>query len=116
MGVAVSEGFLAEPLEVVHYTKLKDLVRKIGEIAGREGVEKVVVGVSEGEMAAESKNFSSVLAEKLNIPVTTFDETLTSKDAQKISLEVGVRRSKRREMEDAYAASIMLQNFLDSQG
>ncbi len=116
VGVAFSEGFLAEPLRVIKYSSLKSLVEKIKWIVESEGVERVVVGISEGEMGKESEEFSRSLGKVLNMPVETFDETLTSKDAQRFSLESGISRKKRREMEDAYAASLMLQNYLDSQG
>lgn len=114
VGIAISEGFLAEPLRVIRYSDINILSEQIKKIVREEGVEKAVVGVSEGEMGEESKNFSLSLSKTLKIPVETFDETLTSKEAQKISLESGISQKKRHEMEDAYAASLMLQNYLDS--
>ena len=49
----------------------------------------------------------------LNVPVETFDETLSTQDAQRMSKEAGIKQKRRHLMEDAYAAAIMLQNFLD---
>jgi putative Holliday junction resolvase len=49
----------------------------------------------------------------ISIPVVTFDETLSTKEAQILSKEAGIGQKKRHQMEDAYAATIMLQNFLD---
>ncbi len=113
VGLALAvEGF-AEPLEVIHYKDIDSLKEDIKKTVNDEDVGKIVVGISEAEMGKESLEFSRDLGRYFEIPVETFDETLTSKDAQKLSIEAGVKRKKRREMEDAYAASIMLQNYLD---
>lgn len=108
MGLAIGIGSLAEPLRVIHVSSFEDAVNKIKKEIETENPDKVIVGVSEREMGEESKRFAE------EIGAITFDETLTSRDAQKLSIEAGVNRKKRREMEDAYAASLMLQNYLDS--
>lgn len=114
VGIAVGVNGFAEPLKVIHYKEINSLMEDIKKASNDEGAEKIVVGVSEGDMARESLAFGEELSKYLGIPVTTFDETLSSKDAVKISIEAGVRQKKRREMEDAYAACLMLQNYLDS--
>ncbi len=112
--MAISEGKVAEPLYVIRYSDEKALGASIGRIIKEFETEKVVVGVSEGEMGEESKNFGQSLSQKLQIPVETFDETLSTHDAQRVSVEAGINRKKRKSMEDAYAAAIMLQGYLDA--
>lgn len=107
IGLATFEAGLAEPWKVINVTSFEDALEKTSQIIKEEGVTKVVVGVSEGQMGNESKKF----AEKLG--AETFDETLSTQDAQRLSIEAGIKRSKRQKMEDAYAATIMLQNYLD---
>lgn len=107
VGLAIADGTLAEPLKVIRYKDKNILLSEIKKIIENEEIEKVVVGVSEGEMGEESKEF----AREFN--AETYDETLTSQDAQFLSREAGINRKKRHEMEDAYAATIMLQNYLD---
>ena len=114
VGLAISEGKVAEPLYVIRYSDEKALGASIGRIIKEFETEKVVVGVSEGEMGEESKNFGQSLSQKLQIPVETFDETLSTHDAQRVSIEAGIKREKRKSMEDAYAAAIMLQGYLDA--
>jgi len=114
VGLAIADGSLAEPLQVIRYPGTKILEGKIRKIVKGNDIEKVVVGVSEGEMGEESRKFGLSLSQSLRIPVETFDETLTTQEAQSLSREAGVPQKKRREMEDAYAAAIMLQNYLDS--
>jgi putative holliday junction resolvase len=114
IGLAVADGNLAGPMGVIRYTDTKTLVDKLMKIIEENNIEKVIFGVSEGEMGEESKNFSLNLGKIVKIPVETFDETLSTQDAQRMSLEAGIGQKKRHEMEDAYAATIMLQNYLDN--
>lgn len=107
VGLALAEGPLAEPWKVIRNSNKDLLIHDIKKIIETEKIEKVVVGVSEGEMAEESKEFAK------NFDADTFDETLTSQDAQTLSRQAGINRKKRHEMEDAYAACIMLQNYVD---
>lgn len=114
MGIALADGPLAEPLKVIRYENTKIVAEQIKKIIEAEKIEKVVVGVSEGEMGKESTNFSKSFSEMLKIPVVTSDETLSTQDAQILSREAGIKQKRRHEMEDAYAACIMLQNYLDN--
>jgi putative Holliday junction resolvase len=114
MGVALGADSFAEPYRVIRYKDIKILREEIKRIIEKEKIDKVVVGISEGEMADETRKFRSRLEKEILIPIELFDETLTSRDAQKLSIEAGVPQKKRHELEDAYAASIMLQNYLDS--
>lgn len=103
IGLAIAEGRLAEPWKVVNPIELM-------KILANEKFDKIVVGISEGEMGTESGKFAKTLGAE------TFDETLSTQEAQRLSREAGVSKKKQRGMEDAYAASIMLQNYLDSRG
>ena len=110
IGIAIAYGPLAEPYGVITLSELK----KLKELVESEKVEKIIVGVSEGKMGEESKAFGLKLEKDLNIKVEFQDESLSSIDAQRLSIEAGIRQSKRRNLEDAYAATVMLQNYIDS--
>lgn len=117
IGLAVALGKFAEPLKVIRYSDTKILAEQIKKIIDEEKIERVVVGISEGKMAEETRRFLSAISNQLSaIKFETFDETLTSQDAQRLSIEAGLPAKKRHGMEDAYAASIMLQNYLDLTG
>ena len=114
IGLAIADGSLADPMGVIRYSDTKILVEKLIKVVEENNIEKVVVGISEGEMAKETEEFiKTIRSTLLPIPCETFDETLSTQDAQRMSREAGIGQKKRHEMEDAYAASIMLQNFLD---
>ena len=113
IGLAVSEGFLAEPYSVIRYEDEKELLEKIKVLVDKEQIDKVVVGVSEGKSAEEATSFGEKLRE-LGLEIIFFDETLSTVSAQELSREAGMKRKKRKALEDAFAASVMLQSFLDS--
>ena len=113
MGFSIADGLMSEPLEVIRYSDSGVLVEKINKIVAENSIEKIVIGISEGKMGQESKHFSKSLGEIVKLPVETFDETLSTQDAQRMSIEAGIGPKKRHQMEDAYAATIMLQNYLD---
>jgi len=114
IGLAVSGGKLAEPLKVIRYRDIKILSEKLQKIVKENNIEKIVVGVSEGEMGEESKKFALAISYQPLAIVETFDETLSTHEAKKLSLEAGISRGKRRGLEDAFAAAVMLQSYLDS--
>jgi len=115
IGLAIADGSLSEPLRVIRYIDIKILGEQIKQIVKREKIEKIVVGISEGKMAEETEKFLSAIRYTLSpVPVETFDETLSTHTAQELSREVGMSRKKRKNLEDAYAAAVMLQNYLDS--
>jgi len=114
VGLALGEAILAEPYKVIKYNNIDALIKQIDDVTRKENITKIVVGVSESVIAKESEDFAKKVNETLNIPVDLQDETLSSLDAQRISIELGIKRKKRKGLEDAYAAAIMLQNYLDS--
>lgn len=107
VGLAIAEGPLAQPVGVIRYSDRIELLNKIKRAIEDNNAEKVVIGVSEGEIGKESQEFAR------EIGAETFDETLSTREAQRLSMEAGIQRKKRRQMEDAYAAAIMLQSYLD---
>ena len=108
VGLAIADGLLVEPWKVIKVDSFEDAVRKVKSAVTLASADRIVVGISEGQMGEESKKFAEELGAE------TFDETLTSQDAQRLSIEAGINRKKRQGMEDAYAAALMLQNYLDS--
>lgn len=114
IGIAYSEGKLAEPVKVLRGKSLEDLIAKtINEINRLEG-SLVVVGISERESEQKAREFGKEIESRLGIEVRFEDETRSTKDAQQFAIAAGIGRKKRKDMEDAYAAAIILQNFLDA--
>lgn len=122
IGLAIATSGVAEPYSVIRYKRslppggndIKILWEALGTVIKKENVDRIIVGISEGKMGETQRMFAKDLSEKLNIQVETFDETLTTQEAQKLAIEAGIKRKKRKQLEDAFAATLMLQSYLDS--
>lgn len=115
IGVALATGPLADPLTVLYFTKEDEAIRKLKKIVLEERIDRLVIGISERDIADEAQAFGKKLSEEVQKEVIFVDETLTTFDAKEKAIESGMRRSKRRAMEDALSAALILQNYLDIQ-
>jgi putative Holliday junction resolvase len=118
IGLALSDGVIAEPLKVIRGENEEELLKKVEssfiEALADRKVDKIIIGVSEGEMGRETREFGEKLGEKLKIPVIFQDETLSTQTAQELSISANIKRKKRKQMEDAYSAAIILQSYIDN--
>mgnify|MGYP001610020560 CR=1 FL=1 len=111
IGLATSEGELASPLKIVEIRNLNDAVVKMIQIILTEKIDRVVVGMPEGETGRIVKKFIKKL-QLMGVDVIKADETLSTVNAIDMMIRSGVPRSKRR-FTDAQAAAEILQNYLD---
>jgi len=122
IGLAISDGLglTAQPLSLL---KRKDIGRDLAElkkiIADRD-IKKIVVGLplnmngSTGEMAIEVLGFVKLLKDNLSPPVITWDERLTSLQAESLLLKADLSRRRRKEVIDKLSAQLILQGYLDN--
>jgi len=109
-----SDSRLAEPLKTLRYKDIRNLGEVLKKLTQKLGVQRIVIGVSEGKMEEETKDFGKKLEKILKIGVVFQDETLTTREAQELSILARIKRKKRKKEEDSYAASLILQSYLDS--
>lgn len=125
VGVAVSDplGITAQAVETIWRQKENQMRRtlaRIDELVAFYGVEKLVVGLplnmnsTLGERGECSIVFMDKLAARTGLPVIAWDERLTTMQAERILMESGVRREKRKEHLDEMAAVLILQSYLDA--
>lgn len=112
IGLALAEVGLAEPLLVICHQA--SIIKKIARVCQKYKIEKIVIGLPEGELATKIKEFGKKLSSLTKLPVVFQDETLTSQEAIAKMIEAGRGRKTRQEKEDAIAAAIILQSYLDS--
>lgn len=110
------ENKLVYPLQVIRFKEDSELEREIKVLIKKEGVEKIVIGLPEGQMGLLIKKFGLNLKKDLGIPVIFWDETLSTREAQRLSIEAGIKRKKRKALEDAYAACLILREYLGLMG
>ena len=124
MGIAISDpsGVIAQPLEFIPSEPFAAFVERLKALILEKEVELILVGMprnmdgSYGPAAAKVQEFVAVIKESIAIPVKTWDERLTSAQANRMLVQADVRRKDRKEKVDKAAAAILLQSFLDSRG
>lgn len=115
IGLALSDGTLAQPYQILKIEEPASVFTKIIRICEEEKIEKIVIGLSENQMAQKTRRFGEELKEITGLPVVYQDETLTSLEAQKILVQIGKPKKKRQQQEDLISAALILQNYLDQQ-
>ncbi len=121
-GLAVSDksGFLASSLCVITEYNDDKLVEKIAEQASSVKAELLVVGLprnmdgSEGDSALRARELAARLSERTGLPHVMQDERGTTITAHAYLSSGNVYGRKRKQKVDAVAASIILQDYLDS--
>jgi putative Holliday junction resolvase len=68
---------------------------------------------SYGPAAQKVEAFVAVLKTAITVPIKMWDERLMATMANKVLIQGGVRRDKRKEKVDKMAAAIFLQIYLD---
>ena len=122
IGVAVSDEMkiIATPLEFIPTEPFDKAVARLQQLIREKEVELILIGMprnmdgSYGPSALRVQEFVAVLKETIAIPIKTWDERLTSAQANRFLIEANVRRSQRKERVDQTAAAILLQSYLDS--
>ena len=122
-GLAVSDksGFLASSLCVITEYNDEKLIQKIADKVLETKAEIIVVGLprnmdgSEGESAKRSREIAAKLTELSGIPHHMQDERGTTITAHNYLSAGNVYGKKSKQKVDAVAASIILQDYLDSQ-
>jgi putative Holliday junction resolvase len=118
---------LSDPLRVLAraLTTLPNdgaLLDALLDIIRTEEVRLIVVGMpyapdgGMGKTAREVQRFIDALSARTDVPVTPWDESQTTRQAQHMLIEAGLKQSRRKQKLDEIAARIMLQEFLDGAG
>ena len=124
VGVAVSDPLLitAQGLEIIRRkeeNKLRQTLARIEELIGEYEVGEIVLGLPKnmhdtlGVRAELSLEFKEKLERRTGLPVTMWDERLTTVAADRTMMEAGIRREHRKDYVDQIAASLILQGYLD---
>jgi putative Holliday junction resolvase len=122
MGIAISDELktLAQPIEFIPAEPFAEFLDRLKTLLKEKEVELVLVGMprnmdgSYGPAALKVQDFVAALKNALTVPIKTWDERLTSVQANRFLIGAEVRRDKRKEKVDKAAAAILLQSYLDS--
>lgn len=99
----------------------KKLIKEMQDHAAlyHYNIEEIVIGMplmmsgKKGMLADEVIHFVSLLKEMISVPITTWDERLSTVQADRSLREGNFSRKRRSKMVDSVAAIIILQSYLD---
>lgn len=125
VGVAISDPdeIIASGVEIIRRkdeNKLRQTLARIEELIVEYDVKKIVLGLpknmnnSEGIRVELTNEFKEKLSRRTGLDIEMYDERLTTVIADKTMMEAGIRREHRKDYVDKIAATIILQDYLDS--
>lgn len=122
IGVALSDPTraLASPLTTIHAVPRDRAIARILALLHEHAVTDLVVGLpltmsgEHGSQAQVVQAFVDQLRAASVVPIQLFDERLTTVAAERMMIDLGMRAEQRKARIDEVAASIILQDYLDS--
>jgi putative Holliday junction resolvase len=122
IGVAVSDELrmIATPLEFIPAEPFSGFVERLKQILAEKEGGLIVVGMprnmdgSYGPATQKVREFMDALKAQIAVPMRTWDERLTTTQANRYLIQASVRRQDRKQKVDKTAAAILLQSFLDA--
>jgi len=123
IGVALSdpEGILASPFTIITRQDEPRDIEAVNTIINQRDVKRVIVGLprsmdgSLGKQAEKVKDFAEKLTACIHVPVEFRDERLTTIFAKRLIREATPKKTKRQAHDDAVAAALILQSYLDEE-
>ncbi|MGF0039315.1 Holliday junction resolvase RuvX [Peptoniphilaceae bacterium SGI.131] len=122
IGVALSDPLFtfASGLKTIKRTGSAQDIKELIEIIGKNLVTKIVVGMpynmnkTIGPQGQRVLSFVDLLKKETDKEIILVDERLTTVSAERVLMESGVRREKRKDYVDKIAATFILQSYLDT--
>ncbi len=123
-GIALSDHshFLATGIETYRFkdNNYKEAAKYVLEFVEKNDVGVIVVGYPKnmdgtiGERGKITERFVEVLKKGFDQKIVLWDERLSTRSAHQVMISADVSRKKRKKSVDKIAATIILQNYLDS--
>lgn len=111
VGIAISYGSLAEPLEILRNDT--QLFAQIKRFCQEFRITGIVLGISEQKMAEKTQVWGQELGEYLDLPIYYSDEVLSSREVSQKLRETRKGKKQFTGHIDHFAATLILQRFLD---
>ena len=121
IGLAISDEnkLVSTPLKTIIKKNNSNFIKEIKEIIIEKDIKGIVIGNpinmdgSMGPSAQSAKDFTKFISNNISIPITMWDERLSSEGAFNLSSNLDVNVSKKVEKLDQNAASFILQGAID---
>lgn len=124
IGVAISDALrgVATPATTIRRKKFTQDAESLLALLNERGVRGIILGLprnmdgSEGPRCQKTRAFARNLSQLTELPITFWDERLSTVAAERAMLEADMSRGKRAEKIDQVAAGVILQGALDRLG
>ena len=121
VGIAISDEnkVVSTPLRTILKKNNSNFLNEIKEIILENNVRGIIIGHpinmdgSTGPSAQSAKDFANFLSNNVSVPVSMWDERLSSQGAFNLSSNLDINVSKRVNKLDENAASFILQGAID---
>lgn len=121
IGIACSDALLmtAQGIETIRRTSLENDFNRLRELISEYEVHELVVGMpknmngTKGDRAEKTEEFVEKMKVVIDLPVTFWDERLSTVMAERQLIAADVSRKKRKGVIDKMAAVVILQGYLD---
>lgn len=121
IGIACSDALLmtAQGIETIRRTSLENDFNRLRELISEYEVHELVVGTpknmngTKGDRAEKTEEFVEKMKAVIDLPVTFWDERLSTVMAERQLIAADVSRKKRKGVIDKMAAVVILQGYLD---
>ena len=121
IGISISDynQKIATPLQTLEKSKQVKLIDELESIIEENDIKGIIVGNpinmngTYGKSSQSAKDTAINISNKFNIPVSLWDERLSTVGAFNLSSELDVNVSKREKDIDQFAATFILQGALD---
>ena len=110
---------VATPLKVLQKSKFKVLIKQINQIIKENNIKGIIIGNpinmdgTSGKSSQSAGDFAKNLSKNITIPITMWDERLSSEGSFKITKELGTNVTNRVNKLDKNAAAFILQGAID---
>ena len=110
---------VATPLKVLQKNKFEVLIEQINQIIKENNIKGIVIGNpinmdgTTGKSSQSVNDFAKNLSKNITIPITLWDERLSSEGSFKITKELGTNVTNRVNKLDKNAAAFILQGAID---
>ena len=110
---------VATPLKVFQKGKFEVLIKEINQIINENHIKGIIIGNpinmdgTTGRSSQSANDFAKNLSKNITIPITMWDERLSSEATFKITKELGTNITSRVNKLDKNAAAYILQGAID---
>ena len=121
IGVAIcdSNKKIATPYTTLFKDNLNDFLNELKKIISENDIQGLVIGYpinmdgTHGKSAQSVNDFSKLISKNISLPITLWDERLSSSAAYKLSSGINIKAAKKIKKIDENSAAFILQGAID---